>query len=210
MSIKKKMGIGILTGTLGLSLIGGGTWAAFNDVENTTNTFEAGTLDLTTDKTVLFELSNLKPGDYFTKTLKLGNNGSLAIDDIFLKSTVSGWVDVTNSNLPGNGVNSQVEFLKQFKVTIKRDNVSLGTVTADQLMSYTTNPREITGSGTNPALLSGEDMDIEIKVEFVNDPATYPNSRLHTQNKYQGEGAKISLKFEATQMPGEQRNNDTE
>lgn len=99
MSIKKKMGTGILAGALGLSLVGGGTWAAFNDVEAVDNTFAAGTLDLVTNEEALFNVSNLKPGDYFTKTLELTNNGSLDINEILLGSEVSGWADKTNDKL---------------------------------------------------------------------------------------------------------------
>ncbi|MCL6570669.1 MAG: M73 family metallopeptidase, partial [Bacillus sp. (in: Bacteria)] len=32
MSIKRKLGMGAASAALGLSLIGGGTWAAFNDM----------------------------------------------------------------------------------------------------------------------------------------------------------------------------------
>ena len=33
MSLKKKLGLGIATAALGMSLVGGGTYAYFNDVE---------------------------------------------------------------------------------------------------------------------------------------------------------------------------------
>ena len=46
MSIKKKLAMGIATGALAVSMIGGGTYAYFNDVETSENTFAAGTLDL--------------------------------------------------------------------------------------------------------------------------------------------------------------------
>ena len=46
MGIKKKLGLGVASAALGLSLIGGGTWAAFNDAATINNHFAAGTLDL--------------------------------------------------------------------------------------------------------------------------------------------------------------------
>ena len=38
MSIKKKLAMGIATGALAVSMIGGGTYAYFNDVETCKNT----------------------------------------------------------------------------------------------------------------------------------------------------------------------------
>ena len=36
MSIKKKLAMGVMTGALGLTLVGGGTYAAFNDTARLT------------------------------------------------------------------------------------------------------------------------------------------------------------------------------
>ena len=46
MSLKKKLAMGAMTGALGLSLVGGGTYAAFSDTETASNTFAAGELDI--------------------------------------------------------------------------------------------------------------------------------------------------------------------
>ena len=46
MGTKKKLGLGVASAALGLALVGGGTWAAFNDIETTQATYAAGTLDL--------------------------------------------------------------------------------------------------------------------------------------------------------------------
>ncbi|MFE8702111.1 TasA family protein [Cytobacillus sp. FJAT-54145] len=204
MSIKKKMGMGILAGALGVSLIGGGTWAAFNDVEEVSNSFEAGTLDLVTSPEEIFNLSNLKPGDYFEKELTLSNNGSLTIKDILVTTTVSDWDDVTHSHLPDNGVNDQTQFLNQFKITVKNgDNpVFDGYLGAIQSVS------ESDMFGNDVALEPEETVTYDIRIEFEEDDSKYSNSRLHEQNKYQGEGATFGIKFEATQMDGEERGND--
>ncbi len=54
--------MGVASAALGLSLIGGGTFAYFSDKEVSNNTFAAGTLDLTLDPTTLVDIKDLKPG----------------------------------------------------------------------------------------------------------------------------------------------------
>ncbi|WAA10007.1 TasA family protein [Fervidibacillus albus] len=206
MSFKKKMGLGIVTGALGLTLIGGGTWAAFNDVETTHNYFEAGTLDLVTNPETLINLSNMKPGDYITKTLTLTNNGSLDIDEIILNVDAEGWEDVLHDHLPDNGENTLEDFLSQFNVHVVSDEYA-GSFTALELVNLENTKLTLEGEGV-PAISPGESKEITITLEFKEDDTKYPNSRLYVQNKYQGEGATVKLQFEATQMPGEKREND--
>ncbi|WP_077324512.1 TasA family protein [Virgibacillus siamensis] len=203
MELKKKMGTGILAGALGLSLIAGGTFAAFNDVEAVGNSFAAGTLDLETSTDVLFDLSNLKPGDHFTKTLTLSNNGTLAIDEVLLSSASEGWVDALHQNLPDNGVNTEADFLKQFEVEVMGSTFNL-----NQLVNLPESQKISTEGAGVAALQPGDSMDYQVKITFKDDPTRYPNSRLFIQNKYQDEGTSVNLSFEATQMPGEDRSND--
>lgn len=60
MGTKKKLGLGVASAALGLALVGGGTWAAFNDIETTQATYAAGTLDLNAkDTSARVNLSNL-------------------------------------------------------------------------------------------------------------------------------------------------------
>ncbi|WP_284139247.1 MULTISPECIES: TasA family protein [unclassified Virgibacillus] len=202
MSMKKKMTTGILAGALGLSLVAGGTYAAFNDVETVDNSFAAGTLDLETNTDVLFDLSNLKPGDWFEKTLTLTNNGSLAIDEILLTSFASGWEDVLHNQLPDDGVNNEVDFLRQFQVEVMGE-----TFTLDELVAHANQSVTFEGAGV-ASLEPGDSHDFDVKITFVEDDTRYDGSRFFEQNKYQGEGAAINLRFEATQMPGEDRSND--
>ena len=198
------MSMGILAGALGVSLVGGGTWAAFNDVEVVNNTLAAGTLDLVVGEEVVFDISNLKPGDYFTRTLTLTNNGSLDIDEILLTSSSDGWDDVTHANLPDGGVNTKEQFLSQFEVTVD----GYGTFNLNNLSSLTN--QTISGDGTGGAALieAGQSASFDITITFKDDPTKYADSRLYEQNKYQGEAVSLQLKFEATQMPGEDRSND--
>ncbi|WP_411954126.1 TasA family protein [Alkalibacillus sp. S2W] len=87
MTIKKKLAVSGIAGAMGLSLIAGGTWAAFNDVEATTGSVEAGTLkmDLSeVDGPYTFDVTDLKPGDEMTRYIQFDNNGSLAIKDVLM------------------------------------------------------------------------------------------------------------------------------
>ena len=84
MSLKKKLGMGVASAALGLSLIGGGTFAYFSDKEVSNNTFAAGTLDLTLDPKTLVNIENLKPGDSVKKEFLLKNTGTIAIKDVQL------------------------------------------------------------------------------------------------------------------------------
>ena len=59
---EKKLGMGVASAALGLSLIGGGTFAFFSDKEVSNNTFAAGTLDLTLNPKTLVDIKDLKPG----------------------------------------------------------------------------------------------------------------------------------------------------
>src|SRR2546430_1743801 len=86
MGIKKTLGLGVASAALGLSLIGGGTFAYFSDkAPLDTQTFTAGTLDLsaTATTTTTIALNNLKPGDIVKKEIQLRNIGSLDFGKLF-------------------------------------------------------------------------------------------------------------------------------
>lgn len=217
MNLKKKLGMSIMTGVLGLSLIGGGTWAAFNDVETVSNTFASGTLDLGIgNNETLFKISNLKPGDTFSEAITLTNDGTLDINQVFLHAVYveDSWTDLDVIDLAakvgaGAGDNTVNEFLSQFKVTVTNGTergLYLGTLQelVEAANEYTV---ELTGTGPNEVgLPAGEELQTyKFHIEFVEDSETFPGTRLHKQNKYQGEGATLRFVFEATQMPGEER-----
>jgi spore coat-associated protein N len=84
MGIKQKLGLGVASAVLGVSLIGGGTYAYFSDTAVQTNTFASGTLDLSVDPTVNVQVANLKPGDWTDETFKLKNEGTLDIKKVKL------------------------------------------------------------------------------------------------------------------------------
>ena len=95
--MKKKLGLGVASAALGLSLIGGGTFAYFNDTATVNNQFAAGTLDLDVvkggDGEINFDLRNMKPGDTAKRYFILENSGSLSIKDVMLKVKASGFAD---------------------------------------------------------------------------------------------------------------------
>lgn len=131
MSVKRKLAMGALSGALALALIGGGTLAAFNDVEAFDNRFATGTLDLEVElgdevdgQQVHgnFDLSNLKPGDSMTRTFKLINAGTLAIQHVLLHFDQE---EIAKSFKGQEGVTWE-DFLKQFQVTVFRVDQGTG------------------------------------------------------------------------------------
>jgi spore coat-associated protein N len=113
MSIKKKLGLGVASAALGISLVGGGTWAAFNDTATINNHFAAGTLDLEVGKVnaaANFDLGNMKPGDSVKRVFTLNNAGTLAIKEVLLNVT-AGEFD------QGDGTNEKLgAYLSQFEI----------------------------------------------------------------------------------------------
>ncbi|WP_099352295.1 TasA family protein [Fredinandcohnia onubensis] len=98
MSIKKKLGLGMASAALGLSLVGGGTFAYFTDEATIHNAFQSGTLDIDVKALygdlgnkwpINFDLNNIRPGDKFERTFKFDNTGSLAIEDVFMDVTAT-------------------------------------------------------------------------------------------------------------------------
>lgn len=121
MSIKKKLGMGVATAALGITLVGGGTYAYFNDVDTLNNAFAAGTLNVelepTNENPVNFDLSNMKPGDSVERHIGITNEGSLAIKEVLLsaRASVDGFEDGEGTEATQAQLN---EFLKQFQVEI--------------------------------------------------------------------------------------------
>ncbi|WP_163526926.1 TasA family protein [Halobacillus ihumii] len=199
MSIKKKMGMGIATGALGLALVGGGSFAAFNDVEALDNSFAAGTLDLTVNDGAekVFSLSNLKPGDSFTEKVVLENDGSLTFKDIIAKITFENFTD--DLETPEGGENSAEDFLSQFTVDIKQD----GTLVDDNIPLTALQTHSAGGYHFAQGLSSGQETNFEFTIKFKDDQTK--ESGEYVQNVYQGDSVDVVMNFEATQQAGENR-----
>lgn len=128
MSIKKKLTIGAMSAALGLSLVAGGSFAAFNDIEEQTASFAAGKLDLRLADVAgakEFSISNLKPGDKMSRTIRLVNDGSLAMKDVVLSIDGINFTDyVPTSGQAGfgdadtHGTNTDLQYLSQFLVKV--------------------------------------------------------------------------------------------
>ncbi|WP_053072497.1 TasA family protein [Rossellomorea marisflavi] len=226
MTIKKKLGLGVASAALGLSLIGGGTFAAFNDTATINNHFASGTLDLNVAKMkdsmpINFDISNMKPGDSVEREFKLNNSGSLAIKEILLNATAH------NFNDPKKKV-SKEDFLSQFKISlflvdqstdqdsnkdsILKDGVEM---TLNDLVNKNFNGKirdkfknenginlAPVGVGRHtPGLISGASNSVVIGIEFINDLEKDSNGKF-VQNKFMNNEIDFFFDLEATQWDG--------
>ncbi|MDQ0175065.1 TasA family protein [Bacillus chungangensis] len=183
MSIKKKLGLGVATAALGLSLIGGGTYAYFNDVKTVNNTFAAGELRLDVDPTIVFDVQNLKPGDYMIRTFEMKNDGTLDIDKVLMNTSFSGTSDFEN--------HLRVDFLRNDGVTIPQ--LSGKTISDLQNIQET----DITPAfwwWKDGGIPVGETDTIQVKVTFVDNG--------EDQNHLQGAQMNVQLELEAKQGKG--------
>jgi spore coat-associated protein N len=222
MSLKKKLGLGAASAALGLSLIGGGTFAYFNDNATINNAFAAGTLDLVVgdvqNEAINFDLTNLKPGDKMDRRFVLKNNGTIAIKDVLLDARAYDWVD--GNQTPDSTMD---DFLKQFKIDILRaengysENANTIIASGQELTLYDlvysnalatkllNSGDRLVGDRINIASPIGTDDDdgltvdpndtdmVIFRIEFKNDG---------NQNKYQGDAVKFSFDLEARQWDG--------
>ncbi|MGN5648095.1 biofilm matrix protein CalY [Bacillus sp. Brlt_9] len=194
MSLKKKLGMGVASAALGLSLIGGGTFAYFSDKEVSNNTFAAGTLDLTLDPKTLVDIKDLKPGDKVKKEFLLKNSGSLAIKDVQLatKYTVS---DLKNDNAGEDfGKHIKVNFIwnwdKQSEPVYETTLADLQKENPDVLAKAIFAPEW----GENGGLAAGTDDYLWVEFEFEDKG---------DQNKFQGDSLSLEWTFNAHQGEGE-------
>lgn len=211
MSIKKKLGLGIASAALGLSLIGGGTYAYFSDTEVTNNTFAAGTLDLSVNPTTIVNVDNLKPGDIIVREFELVNNGTLDISSIDL---------ITNYTVnDAKGDNGSDDFGKHIKVLFLENvdktgegwgigdyNDVVAETTLYDLKKMTPDAVENLQSWITWLLgLNGEDSGLKagdsdlmyVAFEFVDNGKN--------QNQFQGDSLELEWTFIAHQTPGELR-----
>ncbi|MRN55339.1 TasA family protein [Paenibacillus monticola] len=200
MGIKKTLGLGVASAALGLSLIGGGTFAYFSDTTSSTATFAAGTLDLNSDPSVIVDISNLKPGDTVLKNFKLKNDGTLDIGSILLKTTT----EVTDTLGDNNGVDLnnfiKVKFLRNNdKGTVLSPEDVVYETTLAALKSQTPDLVDNTGSFldqlfTEPDGIKAHTADsFSVKFEFVNTN--------EAQNYFQQDKLKLTWEFVAKQGP---------
>ncbi|HDR4583186.1 TPA: cell division protein FtsN [Bacillus cereus] len=199
MSIKKKLGMGVVTAALGLSLIGGGTYAYFSDKEVSQNTFAAGTLDLSVNPEVVINVDNIKPGDEMERGFQLVNKGTLAIGDVKLLTDYS-VIDAKGDN--GNadfGDHIRVDFLWN----LDKNEVPIWSTTLSELKVSTQNGSipDLVQKGVvdreGNGLAPGDDDTFYVMFTFVDNNAE--------QNVFQGDSLKSNWTFNSMQTKGEEK-----
>lgn len=199
MGIKKTLGLGVASAALGLSLIGGGTFAYFSDTAQSTATFAAGTLDLNSDPSVIVDLNNLKPGDTVTKNFKLKNDGSLDIKSIKLNTSTS------INDVGGNNGNN--DLAQSIKVKFLKNNDKSGVVVPEIVVWETTladlknqSPELVNNTGLDAiwgepdGIKAGTNDSFTVKFEFVDNG--------QEQNYFQKDSLTLTWDFVAKQGAG--------
>ncbi|WP_399629090.1 TasA family protein [Sporosarcina sp. SG10008] len=198
MGIKQKLAMGIATGALAVSMIGGGTYAYFNDVETMTNTFAAGTLDLSLNPETIIGVTKIKPGDWMDRTFKLENKGNLDISKVFLTTeyteTVAGFAD-----------HIVVDFLKnEDKGSIAGPSNVIKSMTLSQLANMSADAVKNESpkwfglqGGEKSGIKAGTTDNMYVKIRF--------NENGEDQNAYQGASLELKWKFDAQQTAGESK-----
>lgn len=176
MGLKKKLGLAVLTTTLGATMIAGGTFAYFNaQTTNSNNVFTSGKIQL--DQTVnLGTHDNIKPGDNGDSTIVLTN----------LDSTLG-------SNLTAHfgALSDSTALAKAVDVTMTLDDiaVTLADVDGDGSITYADLAKQDIALGA----FASTDTDKTVKVhwEFVDTDTA--------QNDLQGQTFTVPVNFEARQ-----------
>ncbi|UIJ69522.1 CalY family protein (plasmid) [Bacillus cereus] len=197
MSFKKKLGVGVVSAALGLSFIGGGTYAYFSDQVVTNNSFTAGTLDLAMQPTTSLDLNQLKPGDKILKKFNLKNSGTLAIQDVVMK------IDYTVNDVLKN--NQADDFGKHIKVQFLWDwdpaKSPVYETTLAELKeqgSEVVSKKVFASKWTESRGLQPGKMDwFWMKFIFEDNE--------NDQNMFQGDSIALKMEFQATQTAGRER-----
>lgn len=194
MTLKKKLGMGIASAALGISLVGGGTFAYFSDTAEANATFAAGTLDLSADPTTIIDVDNIKPGDTMLRSFDLVNGGSLDIATIDLSTSYT-VTDAKGDNTEDFGKHIRVNFL----INADKLDAPIFSTTLYDLQNMS--PDVIEGNfwsqffaerGGN--LAAGTSDKLYVQYEFVENNAD--------QNEYQGDSLELKWTFEGKQGAG--------
>ncbi|WP_027725328.1 TasA family protein [Tuberibacillus calidus] len=205
MGIKAKLSMGVACAALGLSLIGGGTYAYFHDAVETNNTFAAGTLDLSVKPSTIIDVNNLKPGDWMNRTFVLKNEGSLPIKSVNLLTDYT-VIDAKGDNTEDMGKYIRVNFLKNLDKDgiLDGDENVIASATLDELKgeapdavkNYLRNILHLL-DGEDSGLKVGDSDKMYVQFEFVDNHKD--------QNQFQGDSVKLKWTFDAQQTEGEAR-----
>ncbi|MGG1574220.1 CalY family protein [Fictibacillus sp. NRS-1165] len=195
MSLKKKLGLGVASAALGLSLVGGGTYAYFSDSAKTNGTFAAGTLDLNANPTTIINVDKIKPGDTMLRSFKLANDGNLDIATINLVTDYK----VTDAK----GDNAGEDFGKHIRVNflLNADKLDVPIYSTTLADLKTLSPDVIKGNifggwlaERGGKLAAGTKDTLYVQYEFVENKAD--------QNQFQGDSLTLDWTFEGKQGAG--------
>ncbi|MFD2369576.1 TasA family protein [Brevibacillus sp. GCM10020057] len=202
MSLKKQFAVTLASVGLGAALIGGGTFAWFNTTAKIEgNTFAAGTMKIgATPASAVFNVSNLKPGDWMERTFVVENEGSISVDKLLMN------IDYTINDVDNNnGAEDFDENLKVYLLKSTDENIPL----PQRIIVNPNNGKtlkELKAMGKldisswwtqNFDLRPGDSDKIYVGIEFVN--------KNEDQNRFQGDGVNLTFNLEGTQKAGERR-----
>lgn len=195
MGLKKQLGLGITSAVLGISLIGGGTYAYFSDTAQTNNSFAAGTLDLTAEPTEIIDVDELQPGDSVIRDFELQNSGSLDMDKVTMDTDYA-VIDKEGDNDRDFGEDIEVEFLYNAD---KLDEVIYETTLAElkEMSPEAVNENIFYPKLGEKGLEAGESDDLVVKFNFVDSD--------EDQNQFQGDSLKLEWTFNAEQATGDEK-----
>ncbi|MGR9050444.1 CalY family protein [Halobacillus faecis] len=195
MGLFKKVSVGVVTASLGLSLMGGGTYAYFSDTETANNTFGMGTLDMSLDPEVIVDIDNLKPGDTVLREFKLGNEGTLDIKSINLLTNYS----VTDAQGDNDGMDLGEHIRVNFMWNWDKESEPVFQTTLAELQSE--DPDVVAKDIFDPlwkkrgGLDVGAEDTLWVQFEFVDND--------EDQNAFQGDSLNLEWTFNAEQTEGE-------
>ncbi|WP_137791425.1 TasA family protein [Bacillus sp. E(2018)] len=200
MGFTKTISKGVMTAALGLSLMGGGTFAYFSDTFETKNTFAAGTLDLSINPNAVVNINNIKPGDEVYREFTFENKGSLDIYQVLLdtKYTVE---DAKSDNTD--------DLANHIKVTIMYNTSSATVPVVETTLAQLKEKQpdltaidEFVGTTQRPdGIPPGEKEKMFVLFQFVDNG--------EDQNQFQGDKLQVDWTFNAKQAPGAY-NDDTD
>ncbi|MBT2289930.1 cell division protein FtsN [Paenibacillus albidus] len=195
MGIKKTLALGVASAALGLSLIGGGTYAYFSDTAESTATFAAGTLDLNTNPVEVVALNNMKPGDIAVRSFQLKNDGTLDIKQLSLVT------DYTVTNAAEAAANTE-DLGGHYKVKILDASYTSGSIAGHVVQEVTFKDLKalselnlLTLPEFSGGISAGTSKNFKVAFEFVENN--------NDQNQFQGDGISIKWTFNAKQGIGE-------
>ncbi|MED4782501.1 TasA family protein [Brevibacillus choshinensis] len=203
MSLKKQFAVALASVGLGAALIGGGTFAYFNaTTEIKDNTFAAGTMKIGAQPaSQVFNVNNLKPGDWMERTFKVKNEGSLDVNQLLMSLQYSIHDEGGNQANPEElADNLKVYFLSSDNSAVPFDDrIILNSHNGKTLKQLKDGGQlDISSWGTIwRDLKPNANEEIYIGIKFLEDGKD--------QNRFQGDSVNLTFNLEGKQGAGERR-----